>query len=95
MRSIIAKSAVVMAMVVGAVFGVTDSRAANDDAATSGATAPNKKLAIAVIGGEFVATLLTLIVVPVVYSLAEGFWKTLTRGAGSPAPAEALAEAGD
>jgi HAE1 family hydrophobic/amphiphilic exporter-1 len=52
-------------------------------------------LAIAVIGGEVVATLLTLIVVPVVYSLAEGFWHTLTGGWVLPAKVEALAEAGD
>jgi Cu/Ag efflux pump CusA len=52
-------------------------------------------LAIAVIGGEIVATLLTLIVVPVVYSLAEGFWQTVTRGSALPAQVEALAEAGD
>jgi len=52
-------------------------------------------LAIAVIGGEFVATLLTLIVVPVVYSLAEGFWQTVTGGSALDPQAEAVAGAGD
>jgi HAE1 family hydrophobic/amphiphilic exporter-1 len=51
-------------------------------------------LAIAVIGGEIIATLLTLIVVPVVYSLAEGLWQTLRRGVGAPLGAAEAREAG-
>jgi HAE1 family hydrophobic/amphiphilic exporter-1 len=52
-------------------------------------------LAIAVIGGEIVATALTLIVVPVVYSLVEGFWKTITGATALPAEVEPATEAGD
>jgi HAE1 family hydrophobic/amphiphilic exporter-1 len=52
-------------------------------------------LAIAVIGGEIVATLLTLIVVPVVYSLADGFWQTVTGKTGVPAQATPATEAAD
>jgi HAE1 family hydrophobic/amphiphilic exporter-1 len=52
-------------------------------------------LAIAVIGGLTVATLLTLIVVPVVYAIVEGLRRRVVGAATSaltPAPAE---EAGD
>jgi HAE1 family hydrophobic/amphiphilic exporter-1 len=42
-------------------------------------------LAIAVIGGLLVATLLTLIVVPVVYSLVEGLRASIV---GAPTPSE-------
>jgi len=53
-------------------------------------------LAIAVIGGLLVATLLTLIVVPVVYSLAEGLRVRITGLAGGArAPEPATGQAGD
>lgn len=55
-------------------------------------------LAIAVIGGLIMATLLTLIVVPVVYSLVEGVARSILSvgggGAGAPEPVRA-GEAGD
>ncbi|MGM0670474.1 MAG: efflux RND transporter permease subunit, partial [Gemmatimonadota bacterium] len=52
-------------------------------------------LAIAVIGGLLVATLLTLIVVPVVYSLVEGLRQSL-QGIPSPdIPGRPAREAGD
>ena len=40
-----------------------------------------------VIGGLFSSTLLTLLVVPVVYSLADGLRRRVRRGRRSPAPA--------
>jgi len=52
-------------------------------------------LAIAVIGGLLVATLLTLIVVPVVYSLVEGARRSLAGVARSGVPDTAPGEAGD
>jgi HAE1 family hydrophobic/amphiphilic exporter-1 len=51
-------------------------------------------LAIAVIGGLLVATLLTLIVVPVVYSLVEGLRATVVGLAGREAPKPAEAREG-
>jgi HAE1 family hydrophobic/amphiphilic exporter-1 len=52
-------------------------------------------LAIAVIGGLLVATLLTLIVIPVVYSLVEGLRTLLVGAAASTLAAEPAEEAGD
>ncbi|MGW8265284.1 MAG: efflux RND transporter permease subunit, partial [Longimicrobiales bacterium] len=52
-------------------------------------------LAIAVIGGLMVATLLTLIVIPVVYSLVEGLKTLVTGVAASTLSAEPAEEAGD
>ena len=52
-------------------------------------------LAIAVIGGLLVATLLTLIVVPVVYSLAEGLGQAMTGITGGTLAKEAGSEAVD
>ncbi|MEX0979979.1 MAG: efflux RND transporter permease subunit, partial [Gemmatimonadota bacterium] len=46
-------------------------------------------LAIAVIGGLIVATLLTLIVVPVIYSVVEGVRERLGAPASEAAPARA------
>ena len=52
-------------------------------------------LAIAVIGGLIVATLLTLIVVPVVYSLVEGVRRAVIGAAGGALTPEPASEAGD
>jgi HAE1 family hydrophobic/amphiphilic exporter-1 len=52
-------------------------------------------LAIAVIGGLLVATLLTLIVVPVVYSLAEGIRAGVAGLAGGARAPEPVTEVGD
>ena len=52
-------------------------------------------LAIAVIGGLLVATFLTLIVVPVVYSLVEGLRVRVAGVAGSALSSEAARGAGD
>lgn len=52
-------------------------------------------MAIAVIGGLMVATLLTLIVVPVVYSLVEGLRRAVTGAAGAALTPETAGEAGD
>ncbi|MFC1660559.1 efflux RND transporter permease subunit [Gemmatimonadota bacterium] len=51
-------------------------------------------LAISVIGGLLVATLLTLIVVPVVYSLVDGLKTTVVELAGSTVPVPAAAKEG-
>jgi HAE1 family hydrophobic/amphiphilic exporter-1 len=52
-------------------------------------------LAVAVIGGLTVATLLTLIVVPVVYSLVEGLKMRVAGAAASALTPEPTKEAGD
>ncbi len=52
-------------------------------------------LAIAVIGGLLVATILTLIIVPVVYSLVEGIKVRVAGVAGGPLSPEPAKEAGD
>ena len=52
-------------------------------------------LAIAVIGGLLVATILTLIVVPVVYSLVEGIKVRVAGVAGGTLTPEPAKEAGD
>jgi HAE1 family hydrophobic/amphiphilic exporter-1 len=44
----------------------------------SGSGVISKGLAIAVIGGLFISTLLTLVFIPVLYSIL-GKWKTFTR----------------
>lgn len=52
-------------------------------------------LAIAVIGGLLVATLLTLIVVPVVYSLVETVRDRILGSVGATLPVEPAREGGD